>query len=90
MGKEILSFGDTEIEKKTFYRNETPIFKNDDVDIEQVLVSNKISLGEKNCKYFIDYLDNDNNVKRLHIMLPKASAYLKGYDGQTKSYGCIF
>ena len=27
-----------------------------DVDIEKVLVSNKISFGEKNYKYFISYL----------------------------------
>ena len=26
MGKETLKFGDIEIEKKTFYRNKTPIF----------------------------------------------------------------
>ena len=32
------------------------------VDIEKVLVSNKISLGEKNYKYFIDYLYNDNKL----------------------------
>ena len=55
-----------------------------DVDIEKVLVSNKISFGEKNYKYFIGYLYNDNKVKPLHIMLPKTSAYVKSYDGQTK------
>ena len=27
---------------------------------------------------------NDNNVKTLHIMLPKTSTYVKSYDGQTK------
>ena len=27
---------------------------------------------------------NDKKVKPLHIMLPKASAYVKSYDGQTK------
>ena len=54
------------------------------VDIEKVLVSNKISFGEKNCKYFTGYLYNDNQVRPLHIMLPKTSAYLKNYDGQTK------
>ena len=26
MGKEILTFGDIEIEKNTFYRNKSPIF----------------------------------------------------------------
>ena len=40
-------FGDIEIEKNNFYRNKTPIFLKD-VDIEKVLVSNKISFGEKN------------------------------------------
>ena len=56
-----------------------------DVDIEKVLVSNKISFGEKkNYQYFIGYLNNDHKVKPLHIMLPKTSAYVKSYDGQTK------
>ena len=47
MGEEILKFGDFEIEKKKCYRNKTPIFLKD-VDIEKVLVSSKISFGEKN------------------------------------------
>ena len=37
----------------------------------------------KNCKYFIDYLYNNHKVKLLHTILPKASAYLRSYDGQT-------
>ena len=77
MGKEILTFGNIEIEKSKFYRSKTPIFLKD-VDIEKVLVSNKISFGEKNYKYFIGYLYNDNKVKPFHIMLPES------YDGQTK------
>ena len=60
----------------------TPIFLKD-VDIEKVLVSNKISFGEKNYKYFIGYLYNDNKAKPLNIMLPSTSAYVKSYDGQT-------
>ena len=55
-----------------------------DVDIEKVLISNKISANEKKYKYFINYLYNDHKVKPLHIMLPKTSAYVKCYDGQTK------
>ena len=47
MGNEILTFGDIEIEKNKFYRHKSPIFLKD-VDIEKVLVSNKISFGEKN------------------------------------------
>ena len=55
-----------------------------DVDIEKVLVSDKISFGEKNYKYFVGYLYNDSKVKPLHIMLPKTRAYVKSCDGQNK------
>ena len=58
-----------------FYCHKTPF---------SVLVSNKISFGEKNFKCFIGYLYNDNKVKPLHIMLPKTSAYEKSYDVHAK------
>ena len=83
MGKEIWTFGSTEIEKSKFYFYKTPIFLKD-ADIEKVLVSNKITFGEKNYKYFIGYLYNDNKVKPLHIMLLKTSAHVKRYDGQAR------
>ena len=50
MGKDILTFGDIEIEKKV-YCHESPIFLKD-VDIEKVLISSKISSSEKNYKYY--------------------------------------
>ena len=83
MGKDILTFGNIEIEKYKFYHHKTPIFLRD-VDIEKVLVSNKISFGEKIYKDFIGYLYNGSKVKPLHIMLPKTSSYVKSFDGQTK------
>ena len=45
MGKEILTFGDVEIKKNKFYRYGKSYFL-EDVDIENVLVSKKISFGE--------------------------------------------
>ena len=60
------------------------LFCGGDVDIEKVLVSNKISFGGKNYKYFIGYFYKGNKVKPLNIMLPKTSAYVKIYDEQTK------
>ena len=48
----------------------------------KILVPNEIPSG--NYKYFVDYLYDDYKVKPLHIMLPKTSAYVKSYDGQTK------
>ena len=44
--KEIFTFGDVEIETSKFYHYKSPIFLKD-LYIEKVLVSNKISSGEK-------------------------------------------
>ena len=46
MRKQILPLDNIKIQKNKFYRHTTPIFLGD-VDIEKVLVSNKISFGEK-------------------------------------------
>ena len=69
--------------EKKIYRYKTPDFLKD-VNIEKVLVSNKIYFGGKNYKYFIGYFSIDHKVKPLHIILPKTSANIKSYDGQTK------
>ena len=68
---------------KLIHRHKNPIFVKD-VDIEKVLLSKKISPGEKNYKYFIGYFYDDHKVKPLHIMLPKISAYVKSYDVQNQ------
>ena len=49
-----------------------------------MLVSSKISSGEKSCKYFIGCLYDDYKIKPLHIMLLKTSPNVKHYDSQTK------
>ena len=46
MGKEILMSGDIKIEKHKFYRHKNSTFV-EDVGINEVLVSNNISFGEK-------------------------------------------
>ena len=38
----------------------------------------------KNYKYFIGYKDDEIKTKPLHIILPKTSAYVKIYVGETK------
>ena len=48
-------FGNIEIEKNKYYHNKHPIFLKD-VDIEKVLVSNKIPSDGKNYKYFTGYI----------------------------------
>ena len=81
MGTEILAISNIEIEKKNHRKKTTNFLKN--VDIEKVLISNKISFSQKSHKYFIGYLYNDHNLNSLHIILPKASVFVKRYDGKT-------
>ena len=87
MGKEILIFGDIEIEKINFTIIKVLSFQKILVDIEILLVPNKISYCKKNYKHSIGYLHNDYKVNPSHIMLPKTSAYVKMID---KLKGCIF
>ena len=83
MRKEIITFGDIEIEKHEFNhcKNLTLL---EDVDSDKILVSSMVSPGEKNHKYFIGYKNDDHKIKPLRLMLPKTSAYVKRYDGETK------
>ena len=54
-----------------------------------MLVSKKIYTAKRNYKYPLGYLYDYYNVKPLHMMLPKMTAYVKSYDGQTK-WMCYF
>ena len=69
--------------KKKNYHHKTSVPLRD-VDIEKILVSNKVSFGEKKYKYFIGYLYNDHKFNSLDKVLLKTSARVKCYDGQTK------
>ena len=82
MGKKALTLGDNEIEKQKFRHYKNPVFLQD-ADLDKILISIKISFGEKNYKYFLGYLD-DYEIKPLLIMLPKTKVYVKSYDGEAK------
>ena len=57
----------------------------EDVNIQNLLVSNKIFFCEKNYKYIIGCLYDDYKIKPLDTaVLPKTKAYLKSCNGQTK------
>ena len=55
-----------------------------DVDIDNISISDKVTSGEKNYKYFICYMDDDCKTKPFSIIFPKMSTYVKSYDGKTK------
>ena len=63
------------------------LFEKKHIATENAVVSNKISFGEKNCRYFIGYLYDDYKIKPSHIMLRKTKAYVRSFNCQTK---CIY
>ena len=78
--KTIITFGDIKIEKEKFHQHKRPIsIKN--IDINKIVVSNKVSLGKRGFKCFIGY--KDDKIKPLCIFLPKMSVYKRHFD-QTK------
>ena len=64
MGKEILTFGFSEVEKQILSSQKS-------VDIKKIQVSIMVSSSKKNYKHFIGYKDDHHKVKPLLIMLPK-------------------
>ena len=68
--EKVIPFGDTEIEKHKFYCHKNPILI-DDLDINKIIVSNKVSFRKKGFKYFIGYKDNEK-AKPFCVMLHKS------------------
>ena len=54
--KKNIKFDDTEIEKHKFDQCKSPILI-DNIDVNKIVVSNKISLSKIDFKYFIGYKD---------------------------------
>ena len=75
MGKGIVTFGDTEIEKHKFHQHRSPISIRD-VDINKVIVSKKVSFGKKGSKYFIVYKDDRKAKLYVKICLLVCSVFI--------------
>ena len=51
----------------------------DNIDVSKIVVSNKISFGKNDFKYFSDY-KNAKKIRPLCIFLPKMSVYRRDFD----------
>ena len=77
-GKNI-NFDDKKIKKSSFYKSKK-INNVEDIDVNNILVSEKESYGNKNSfKYFIEYNDNDI-IRPLCIRLPQMTGYARKFD----------
>ena len=85
MDKEVLTFENIEIEKIDFTINRFLFFLFWEIQIlKKYQYLTRFHLAKKNYKYFIGDLYNGNKIKLLNMMFPKASAYVKSCDGETK------
>ena len=50
------------------------------------MISDMVSSGEKNKKYFIGFKDHDCKIKPLRIMLPKMSISIRNYKYKYKEF----
>ena len=60
MDKTNIKFDDTEIGKRKFHQHKSHI-SIDNTDVNKIVISNKVSFGKKDFKYFIGYRDAKKN-----------------------------
>ena len=86
MSGKSIKFEDKKINKNNFYKNKK-LFKIEDIDINNILVSKKEPYGTKySLKYFIGY-NNDDAIRPLCIKLPQMIGYVKCFDSN-KTVNC--
>ena len=74
-----INFNDKKIKRSSFYKNKK-IYRTDDIDVNNILVSKTESYGTINSlKYFIGYNDNDI-IRPLCIRLPQMTGYARKFD----------
>ena len=81
MDKIIIKFDNTEIEEYKFHQYKSLISINN-IDINEIVVSNKFPFGKQDFKHFIGCKDN-KEIRPLCIFLPEMSIY-KRYSDKTK------
>ena len=79
MEKTIIKFEDIEIKKEKFHQHKRLISIKKKIHINKIVLSNKVSFGQKGFKCFIGFKDS-TKMKPLCIFLPKMSAYGKDCD----------
>ena len=73
-----IKFGDKEVNKKEFYSSKQAISIYS-VDLNKIVVSNKLKINDTAYKYICVYLNNDT-IQQLHVILPQTNKYIKYFD----------
>ena len=70
MEKTIIKFGDMKIATQIFHQYKRPI-SIDNMGVNKIVVSKKVSFHKNTCKYFIGYKDTKKNWTFAHISSKK-------------------
>ena len=87
MNKKIIKFEDTEIEEYILHQNENPFLINN-IDINKIMLSNKLPFGKQGFKYFIGYKDFEK-IGFLYILRPQMIIYKRNFDENRRIYFLI-
>ena len=77
MDNKIIKFYDTEIEEYKFHQNKMPLSIND-IDINKIVLSDKLPFGKQDFKYFIGYKDSEK-IRLLSVFQPQMIIYKKNF-----------
>ena len=86
-----IKFGDKEVDKKDFYSSKQAISL-DSVDLDKVVVSNKLKINETTWKYLCCYLNSSSEsttIQPLCVVLPQMSGYIKYFDNGNKDMSFV-
>ena len=87
MSLKTIKFGDKEIDRKEFYSSKQAI-PLDSVDLDKIVVSNKLKISDTTYKYFCGYLNNDV-IQPLCVILPQMNGYIKYFDDGGKNMSFV-
>ena len=83
MSEKALKFNNIGVNKKEFHKSRQSIDLMS-INIDKIVVSNKFKHSYKGFKYFIGYQERET-VKRLCIILPQMSGYVKYFQNGGKN-----
>ena len=87
MDKEIVKLDEANTEEYKFHQNKSHISIND-IDINKIVVSNKLPFGKRDFKYLIGNKDSEKN-RPLCIFRPQMIIYKRHFDENRRIYFLI-
>ena len=87
MSSRKIKFGHKEVNKKEFYSSKQAI-PLDSVDLDKIVVSNKLKISDTTYKYLCGYLNYDV-IQPLCVILPQMNGYIKYFDDGGKNMSFV-